>query len=164
MIGNSRLGLDLVGTKPLFGEQTIDHEVAERAGMTAGFPNPGMHNDRGFEPDHVFAQEGHGPPPGILDIAFEFSAERAVIPESVKATVDFGRLKNQALSFAQRNDFLHQFRGFRLGHKGQSFCEATRDVKGSRKSRKSRSIATIWWTAYLRLGCTNDDPLNETPE
>ena len=118
-IGNAALRLDLVGAKALLRQQAIDHQVAEGAGVAAGFPDFRMHDDGGFEADDVVAALGHGAPPGFLDVALEFGAERAVIPEAVEAAVDFGGLENESPAFAEGNDFLHQLGGFSVSHKGQ---------------------------------------------
>ena len=99
--------LDLVRAKALFCEETIDHQIAERAGVAAGLPDFGMHDERGLQTDDILAQQSHRAPPEILDVALQFGPERAVIPEAVEAAVNLGGLKNQALSFAEGNDFLH---------------------------------------------------------
>ena len=99
--------------------------------MTAGFPDFGMHDDCGFKAYDVLPKLGHGPPPGFLNVPLEFGAEWTVIPESVEATVDFGRLENKAPPFAQRNDFLHQFGGFRFCHKRASVLDANPGVNAA---------------------------------
>lgn len=97
--------------------------------MSACPPDFRRHDDGGFEADDVVAAAGHGGPPEFLDVAFEFGAERAVVPESVYATVDFRRLKNKAAPFAQRHDFFHERILFGLGHKAFSLGYAHGDVK-----------------------------------
>ena len=85
--------------------------------MAAGFPDGRRHNDGGFEADDVVAPTGHGVPPEVLDVAFEVGAERAVVPKSVDAAVNFGRLVDEPAPLAQRHDFFHERTLFRFGHK-----------------------------------------------
>src|SRR4051812_297268 len=78
-----------------------------------------MHDDRAIEPDHFvgFRRAGgrgnivvaadHVAPPCFFDVAFQLNAERAVVPKSIQAAVDFARLKNEASPFAQRDEFVH---------------------------------------------------------
>ena len=76
--------------------------------MAAGFPDFGMHDDRGFEPDDVVALLRHAAPPVIFDVAFEFGAQRAVVPETIDAAVDLGGLKDETAALAQRHDLFHE--------------------------------------------------------
>jgi hypothetical protein len=46
-------------------------------------------------------------PPIFLEVAFQLRAERAVVPATVEAAVDFAGLENKAAAFAQGDDFLH---------------------------------------------------------
>ena len=50
---------------------------------------------------HVFALAHHRAPPRIAQIAFQLRAEWAVVPEAVDASVDFGRLEDEALALAE---------------------------------------------------------------
>ena len=97
--------------------------------MAAGFPDLRRHDDGRFEAGDVVALAGHGVPPEFLDVALEFRAERAVIPKTVDAAVDFRGLEDESLAFAQGHDFFHQFIAFRVGHKGRIFQEAQSGVK-----------------------------------
>ena len=99
--------------------------------MSAGLPNLGMHDDRGVDADAILALLGHAAPPVVLDVALEFRAQWAVVPEAVQAAVDFGGLKDEAAPLAQRHDLFHEFVGFRLGHRSASLVTEGPDVKGS---------------------------------
>ena len=129
MISRAALRLNLVGAEAFLGEQTIRHRIGERGGMAAGFPDFRVHDDGGFQADDVVAPAGHGLPPGLLDVAFEFRAQRAVIPKAVDAAVNFGGLKNEPAPFAQRDNPFHQIIGFGLHHRSHSFLEGAGDVK-----------------------------------
>ena len=129
MISDAALGFDLVGAETFLGEQTIRHRIGESGGMAAGLPDFRVHDDGGFQADDVVAPAGHGLPPGILDVAFEFGAQRAVIPEAVDPAVNFGGLKNEPAAFAQRDNPFHQIIGFGLHHRGHSFLQGGADVK-----------------------------------
>src|SRR5208337_623855 len=96
----------LVGTETAFARLAINHRIAERVHVAAGLPDFRRHDDGGFEADDVVALAGHGIPPKFLDVALEFRAERAVVPQAVDAAVNFGRLKNEPAPLAQRHDFL----------------------------------------------------------
>src|ERR1019366_1842292 len=73
--------------------------------------------DGGFEAGDVVALAGHGVPPKLLDVALEFRAERAIIPEAVEAAVNLGRLKHKPAPLAQRHDFFHLQIFFWFGHR-----------------------------------------------
>src|SRR5947208_10351659 len=102
------LRLNLVRAEPFLASFAIAHRIAESAGVAAGLPDFGVHDNGGFQPDDILALLGHRAPPEFLDVALEFGAQRAVIPKSVDPTVDFRRLENEPAPFAQRNDFFHQ--------------------------------------------------------
>ena len=105
--------------------------------MAAGPPDLRGHDDGGFKADDVVALAGHGLPPKLFHVALEFRAHGAVVPKTVDASVDFGRLKNEAAPFAQRDDFFHERIFFWLGH------EATvSGFKGRFSSLDSRATGT----------------------
>src|SRR5207302_795354 len=83
--------LNLIRPKPSLASETIHHRIAERAGVAAGLPDFRVHDDAGFEADDVFALLGHAAPPKLFHVAFELRPERAVIPETVDAAVNFRR-------------------------------------------------------------------------
>ena len=62
---------------------------------------PRVHDDGGVEADHVVALEDHGTPPGVLDVALELGAERAVVPGAGQASVYLAVLEDEASAFAE---------------------------------------------------------------
>ena len=75
--------------------------------MAGGFPHFRVHDDGGVESNDIFAMLDDILPPGFADVAFEFTAERAVVPETVYTAVDFGALKDESPSLAQRRQCFH---------------------------------------------------------
>ena len=118
MISDAALWVYLVGPVAFFGEETIGHRVGEGGGMAAGFPDFRVHDDGGFKAGDVVALAGHGLPPGFLDVALEFGAQGAVIPEAVDAAVYLGGLENEAAAFAQRDNAFHKIVRFGFHHSG----------------------------------------------
>src|SRR5665213_1870695 len=47
---------------------------------------------------------GHRAPPGVLQIAQHFNAERTVIPAAIQAAINFGRLKYKPPPLGERYD------------------------------------------------------------
>ena len=88
--------------------------------MATRLPNLRMHDNGSIQADYVVAHFGHAFPPKILNIPFELSSERTVIPEAVKPPVNFTRLKNESASFAKTNNFLHQW-DFWLAHRANQY-------------------------------------------
>ncbi len=109
----------------------IDHEIAEEIEMAGAFPDLRVHDDGAIEPDHLVGRGSagqdanivmggdHVAPPGFLDVAFEFDAEGAVIPETVEAAVDFARLKNEPSAFAEGDELIH------FGHVHRGFLKSS---------------------------------------
>ena len=92
---------ELVGAVALAAVLAVDHGVGEAVGMAGSLPDGGMHDDGRVEADDVFAGAYHGLPPGVLDVALEFGAEGAVVPEAVDAAVEFGGLEDEAAPLAE---------------------------------------------------------------
>jgi hypothetical protein len=113
MIGNTALRIDLIRPKPFLGQETIDHRVGESGGMAAGLPDLRVHDDGRFQSHDIIAALGHDSPPIVFYIALQVGAERAVIPKTVDAAVNFRRLKDKPPSLAQRDNPFHQV--IRLG-------------------------------------------------
>ncbi len=105
----------MVGTVAVLGFAAVDHGVGEAADVSGGDPDLGVHDDGAIEADHIegLAVEAGGwaaddiLPPGVLEVAFEFDAEGAVVPESVDAAVDFGGLPDEAAAAAEGDEFFH---------------------------------------------------------
>src|SRR5579864_3355997 len=90
--------------------------------MSAGFPNARIHDDGAFDTDHVIPRRNHAPPPGIADIAPQYSSQRSEIIKGGNATVDFARRVHKASLLAERDQLVDG--GFlRRGH--FSHCPAS---------------------------------------
>ena len=71
--------------------------------MTRGFPDFRVHNNgrvHGNDLDGPTVRTGgrtadHVLPPGFLEVALQFGAQRAIVPEAINAAVQFGRLKDK---------------------------------------------------------------------
>lgn len=68
-----------------------------------------MHDDRRIESDNVVAQLRHGFPPAGLNVTLQLDAERAIVPEAVDASIDFGGLKNESAPFAEAGEGVHGY-------------------------------------------------------
>jgi hypothetical protein len=94
------------------------HRITETRQVAAGFPDLGVHDDRAIDTDHLdvlAAGAGrrvadHVLPPGVLDVALQLGAQRAVVPETADPAVDFARLEDEAAPLAQGDDLLHGVR------------------------------------------------------
>ena len=99
---------DLVGAVAALGFAAVDHRVFKVADVAGGFPDFRVHDDGAVEADDVFAALDGGFPPAFLDVALQFDAERAVVPEAVDASVDFRGLENKAAALAERGEGIHR--------------------------------------------------------
>ena len=91
--------------------------------MAGGFPDARMRDDRAVNADDVGATADGVVPPRVADIAFEFGAHRAVIPEAVDAAVDFAGLKDEAASLAEGDDLVHEIDWFGVRHSEADYGE-----------------------------------------
>lgn len=66
-----------------------------------------MSKDRSIEAEDVVAFLDVFTPPEFFEVSFHLGSEGAVVPATVQAAVDFGRLKNESFAFAQGDDLLH---------------------------------------------------------
>ncbi len=110
---------ELIRPIPRAGLSVVHHGVAEAADVAARLPYLRVHQQRAVQPHHAEGRWGaryalrlvvmsdHVVPPCLLEVAFEFHAERAIIPRSVQAAVDLARREYEAPPFAQRDNFLH---------------------------------------------------------
>ena len=78
-----------------------DQGVAEAAHVSGGFPDTGVHDNGSVQADHIFAAANHVLPPGVLHVALQFNAERAVIPEPVDTAIDLRPLEDEPTPLAQ---------------------------------------------------------------
>jgi len=106
-------GGDLISPEAALASFAIDHGVSEGGFVTAGLPDGTAHENSSVHADDVVAALGHRFPPVVLEVAFEFSSQGAVVPGSIQSAVDLGRLKDEAPAFAEGHDFFHAV----IGHK-----------------------------------------------
>jgi hypothetical protein len=71
-----------------------------------------MHEDGAVDADNVVARLHHVAPPGVLHVALELDADRAVVPATRQTAVDFARLKGEATPFGEVHHLVHRH----LGH------------------------------------------------
>ena len=118
----SALRLHMVRADTFVGDRALAHHVGEGVDVAAGLPDGRMHDDRGIEADDIVAVAGHRAPPGVAEVALQFRAERAVIPEATDAAVDLGGLEDEAAPLAEADDLLHAGIGGRwFGHTKEVF-------------------------------------------
>src|SRR5688500_18067136 len=91
-IGRAGCSLDrlIVGPKALFAVAAVNEGIDESADVSARFPHPRVHQDRGVEALDVIALANHCTPPPVLEVALELDAEWAVVPYGASAAVDLG--------------------------------------------------------------------------
>ena len=106
-------GGDLVGAEATLAGFAIHHGVGEGGFVTAGLPDGTAHENGPVHADDVVPALGHRLPPVVLEVAFEFGSQGAVVPGSVQSAIDLGRLKDEAPAFAEGHDFFHAV----IGHK-----------------------------------------------
>ena len=82
-------------------DDALDERVGEALDVAAGPPDLWVHDDGRVEADHVVALEDHGAPPGVLDVALELGAERAVVPGAGQASVNLAALEDEASALAE---------------------------------------------------------------
>jgi hypothetical protein len=97
----------IVGAEALLAIPAIHERVDEPRHVTARFPDARVHQDRRVEPFDVAAGANHRLPPAILEIPFQLHAKRPVIPHRAGATIDLGRLEDEAAALAQRHELVH---------------------------------------------------------
>ena len=64
-------------------------------------------NDTAVDAHHILPFVDKCLPERILDVAFQFRAERSVIEKSGESIVDFRGGENNAATFAEGDDFVH---------------------------------------------------------
>ena len=98
----------LVDAMTGFAIFAVAHDIAETVNVTGCFPDFGVADDCGIEPDDVIAFFDHEFPPGLFHGTFEHNSIRTVIPETVITAVNFRTLENEPAPFAQGNELFHQ--------------------------------------------------------
>ena len=118
--GNVALGLpidddggeeELVSAETLLGGLAVDQGISETADMAGRLPHLGVHDDGGLDPHDVVAAAHHVVPPAVADVLFQLDTEGAEVEEAVIAAVDFGRLEDEAPTFREGNNGLHEIGG-----------------------------------------------------
>ena len=112
--------------------------VAESANV-AGRDEHLFHGQDGtVHAEHVIAFLHGFAPPEILEVAFQLSSQRAVIPATIEAAVEFASLEDEAAAFAQRYDFLHAggIGGVFVGHVGVRLGRRMEAGDGRRGKRR----------------------------
>ena len=103
------LNRQLVGTQTRLAASAIHHRIAESLFVPAGRPDLPVHQNGPVEPDHVVPFPDHSSPPKIFEVTFKFDPERAVIPATVQATINFTCLEDEPPPFAKADDLFHSF-------------------------------------------------------
>ncbi len=131
----------------------VDHRIAEAADVTARFPDFRVHQQRAVETDHaesarrpsrlrgLVVMRDHVVPPRLLEVALELDAERAVIPGTVQAAVDFTRREDESPSLAERHYLFHRIhdRSERVRkNKAGKYSDATPRRSGELELRRAR--------------------------
>src|SRR5690606_15159107 len=88
--------LEMVLAEARLADLAVDQQVGEAGKMSGGLPHSRVLDDRRVETDDVLARGDHRPPPGLLDVALEFDAERAVVVAGVDPAVDLAALEHEA--------------------------------------------------------------------
>ena len=112
----------MIETYKFFTPFTCAHWIAKPTHVAGGFPDTGVHDDGGVDGDDLDGvaigaggRAGDGVfPPGILEVLFELSAQRAVVPKAVDPAVDFGGLPDKTTSTTECDDVIHVLDGVRL--------------------------------------------------
>ena len=109
----------LICSKAGFTIPTVYHRIGERILVSARDPDLPVHEDRAVHADDIVAFPHHAAPPEILQVPFQLSSERSVIPTAVQAAVDFARLEDKSPALAEADDLFHAIRaGLCLSHIG----------------------------------------------
>ena len=137
----------MIRAHALVRQRAFAHQVGKGVHMARRLPDRRVHDDGGIETDHILTFPGHGAPPRIAQIPFQFGPKWAVIPESVDPPVDFGGLVDEAPAFAEADDFFHYGRfGFYGG--GHDRDESGRRGRVQREMKPSQAYPFI--PLYLR--------------
>ena len=94
----------------------VNQRVGESAHVSGCHPSLRVHQDRRVETDIVLGFLYELPPPGVLDILFQFCAQRTVIPCIGKTTVNFGARIDKPSVLRKGNDFFHCYFSVYIAH------------------------------------------------
>ena len=98
---------ELVGTVARLAGAAVEQGVREAGNVAGGDPCLRIHDYRGVKADIVGAFLNKLLQPRLLDVVFEFNAQRAVVPGVCKAAVYLASGIHIAAVFAQGNDLVH---------------------------------------------------------
>ena len=146
VVGRSALWFDLIGPQACLAEQAVAHGIGESSHVARGGEDGLVGQDRAIEADDVLPFLHVPAPPVFLEIALHLHAKRTVVPASIEAAVEFGRLIDEAPSLAERHDLLHALRisVFFVSH-GLAGCG------GPRWKRPAGGLARNWG-AWQEMG------------
>ena len=165
MIHRSILRFDLVGAQACVGKQAIAHRIAEAADVAGGLQHLFHGQDRTVHAEDVITFLHGLAPPVVLEVAFQFGSERAVVPAAVEASVKFSRLENKASAFAEGDDFLHphRVRNILVCHKiFPAFGDAEKNTGGTRRQEKERRGGVSRTSPPLWIAAADTAPPRES--
>ena len=130
----------------LIGLPAIHHLIMKQIVMAGSLPYARVHNDTRLDAHHLeparcplgliqlIVRGDHIAPPRLLDVTLQFHPQRAVIPQTTEAPVNFGGLKHKPAAFTQRHNRIHQ---------GIIPCHEAASVSGKppKKSTKHKKAA-----------------------
>ncbi len=123
-IAEEHVAPPVIDSRHLLAAFAHGDQVRKVGGVAAGDPDFRVGDDGRIKADDieqlaVGAEAGAADDvliPCVFEVAFEFNAEGAVVPEAVDAAVDFGGGEDEAFAFAEGDDFFH------FGDDGGGFC------------------------------------------
>ena len=105
MSGNKILD-ELVSAETSLAFRAVYHGIRKVGHVPGSFPCLVVLENGRIKPHHVVMQLGHELPPCILDVSFEFHAQRTVVPGACLTAVDFARLIHKAAALAQADNLV----------------------------------------------------------
>ena len=99
----------IVSTETRLAFFAVHFRVGKGSGMTAGFPNSRIHQDRRVNTEGVIAFLYEFFPPCAFDVVFDFHAYGAIIPGVSHAAVNFAAGENDPACFAKVYDLIHRY-------------------------------------------------------
>ena len=118
-LGLDPAAVDLVVAIPLLRLAAIDHVVVEQVVVARTLPDLRVHDDRAIQSDHLIGRRrarlhielvvagDHVAPPGLADVALQFHAHGAVVPQTVQAAVNLAGGKQKSAPLAQGHQLVH---------------------------------------------------------
>jgi len=107
--------LEVIGPEPRLAafRAAVYQDVVEQVVVTDHFPHLRVHDDAAIETDHgvgrgsarrrrgIVVPAHQVAPPGLLDVPFQFYAQRTIVPETADAAVNLARLEDETALFAE---------------------------------------------------------------